>query len=104
MTRDEEIEQMIQDRDLNAPRVTLENLHDKIKDVEIVKHTSKSGQVIRWAVLTAENGYAIVGKHAIAVSPENDNVEVGERIAIENANDELWPLEGYLLKQKLFED
>jgi len=102
MSRDLEIEQMIQERNLNASRITLEKLHEKVKDVEIVKHVSSSGQVLRWAVLTVENGSAVTGKSSCAVSSENDNAEVGERIAIENASDELWPLEDYLLKDTLF--
>lgn len=100
---DNEVEQEIQDKGLNAPRVTLDNLHKKISDVEIVKHVSKSGQVLRWAVLTMENGFAVVGKPSCSVSSENDDTGLGEKIAIENSQDEVWALEGYALKQKLYE-
>lgn len=98
-----EIEQEIQAKGLNAPRVTPENLHKAIKDVEIVKHVSTSGQTLRWAVLTMQNGFAVTGKPSCSVSPENDNQELGEKIAIQNAQDEVWALEGYALKQKLYE-
>ncbi len=102
--KDKAIEKEIQDKGLTAPRVTLDGLHDKIKGVEICKFVSASGQVMRWAVLQMENGFAVTGKPSCAVSSENDDEELGEKIAISNAQDEVWALEGYLLKQKLFEE
>ncbi len=102
--KDNAIEKEIQDKGLTAPRVTLDGLHDKIKGVEICKFVSASGQVMRWAVLQMENGFAVTGKPSCAVSSENDDQELGIKIAISNAQDEVWALEGYLLKQKLFEE
>ncbi len=99
---DEQIEKEINEKGLNAPRVTLENLHKKIVDVEIVKHISKGGGILRWAILTMENGFAVTGKPSAAVSVENDNAEIGEKIAIQNSQNEVWALEGYLLKEQLF--
>ncbi len=100
---DEAIEQEITKKNLNAPRVTLDGLHEKIADVEISKFVSRTGQVLRWAVLTMENGFAVVGKPSCSVSPENDDAELGEKIAIVNSQNEVWALEGYALKQHLFE-
>ena len=74
-------------------------LHEPI---EIVKHVSKSGQVLRWAVITTLNGFAVVGKPSCAVSSSNDNADIGEKVAIENSREELWPLIGYELRSKLF--
>ena len=37
------------------------------------------------------------------MSAANDNQEMGESIALENARNELWPLMGYELKQRLSE-
>lgn len=85
----------------NAPRVTPQDLDANTKDVEILKHVSRAGQVLRWAIITTANGFAVVGKPSCAVSAENDDPAEGERIAIENARDELWPLMGYALKEKL---
>ena len=98
---DKDIEQEIQDKGLSAPRVTLADLKANIQHVEIVKHISFRGQVMRWAVITTENGFAVVGKPSCAVSAENDDVELGEKIAIENTESELWPLMGYELKSRL---
>jgi len=95
------IEQEIQAKGLTAPRVTLADLEANIADIEIVKHVSKSGQVLRWAVLTTRCGYAAVGKHSCSVSNENDDAELGEKIAIANTKADLWPLMGYALKERL---
>ena len=86
---------------MNAPKITQEQLEQNIKHVEIVKHVSVSGQTLRWAVLTAQNGFAVVGNPSVSVSPENDNQEIGEKIAMENSKQALWPLMGYELKSKL---
>lgn len=52
--------------------------------------------------LTLTNGFTVTGESACA-SPENFNAEIGRKIAKENARNKIWQLEGYLLKQKLFE-
>ncbi len=98
---DQAIEQEIQANGLTAPRVTPQDIEANIIDTEIVKHVSKSGQVLRWAILTARNGFAVVGKPSCSVSSENDNAEIGEKVAIGNSKDELWPLMGYELRSKL---
>ena len=98
---DQATETAIQAKGLTAPRVTLIDLNANIADTEIVKHISKTGQVLRWAILTTLNGFAVVGKPSVAVSPENDNEEIGTQVAIENSRAELWPLMGYALKEQL---
>ena len=98
---DNQIEQEIQAKGLTAPRVTLADLNANIVHTEIVKHVSQSGQVLRWAVLTVKNGHAVHGEPSCSVSPENDNAEIGEKIAVENARRALWPLMGYELRSKL---
>lgn len=98
---DETIEQEIQAKGLTAPRVTPADLQANIVHTEIVKHVSHSGQVLRWAVLTTRNGFAVTGRPSASVSSENDNSEIGERVAIENAKQELWPLMGYALRDEL---
>ena len=86
-----------------APRVTPADLDANIVHTEIVKHITHSGQVLRWAVLTTRNGFAVTGRPSASVSPLNDNAEIGDALAIENAKNELWPLMGYELKSKLGE-
>ena len=84
-----------------APRVSLQDLENNIKHVEYVKHISHGGQILRWAVITTQSGYAVTGNPSVAVSPENDRQEIGESISLENAKNELWPLMGYELKSRL---
>ncbi len=98
---DQAIEAEIQAKGLTAPRVTSADLEANISHTEIVKHVSHTGQVLRWAVLTTKNGFAVVGKPSCSVSSENDNAEIGEKIAVSNSRDELWPLMGYELRSRL---
>ncbi len=100
---DNTIEQEIQAKGLTAPRITLADIMANIDHIETVKHITQSGQVLRWAVLVTLNGFAVVGKPSVAVSPENDDAEIGEQIAFDNSRNEMWPLMGYALKQRLFE-
>ena len=101
MTTDQTIEQEIQDKGLTAPRVTPDDIDANIKHVEYVKHVSQGGQVLRWAVITTGSGYAVVGNPSVAVSPANDNEEIGQKVAFDNSKNEIWPLMGYELKQRL---
>ena len=98
---DQSIEKEIQAKGKTAPRITPADIEKNIVDVEIVKHKTKGGKVLRWAVITTASGYAVVGKPSASVSPENDDAEIGEKIALENSKSELWPLMGYELQGKL---
>ena len=98
---EQQLESEIQKKGLNAPRVTLNDFNANISDIEIVKHVSKSGKILRWAVITTNNGFAVTGKPSAAVSVENDNQEIGEQVAVDNAREELWALMGYALAEKL---
>ena len=52
--------------------------------------------------LLSENGFVVTGESACA-SPENFDPEIGRKIARQNAVAKIWPLEGYLLKQRFNE-
>lgn len=86
-----------------APRVTPADLEANIVDIEIVKHVAKSGQVLRWAVITTRSGFAVAGEPSASVSSANDSEELGSKYAIENARRALWPLMGYALRERLHE-
>ena len=92
------IEQQIQDKQLNAPRLTPTDIMNTISKTEYHILTN----VLTVCVLTLNNGFTVTGESACA-SPENFDAEIGETIAFNNAKDKIWLLEGYLLKQKLFE-
>ena len=83
-----------------ALRVTPAELRGNITHIEMVKHTTLSGKVLRWAVLNTKSGYAVTGRPSACVSPANDNEEIGEKVATENAMQELWPLMGYALQER----
>lgn len=95
---DKEIEEEIQKKNLNAPRLTPDIIESKIKKCEFHILT----EVLTVCVLTLENGFTVTGESACA-APENFDKEMGEKIAKKNAVDKIWMLEGYLLKQRLFE-
>ena len=51
-------------------------------------------------ILVMRNGFTVIGKSAPA-SPENFDTEKGRRFAYEDAIKQLWPLEGYALRERL---
>lgn len=97
---EESIEKEIQDKNLNAPRLTPELISDAIrgKDFHVFE-----GSCLTVCCLTLQNGFTVTGESACA-SPENFDAEIGEKIAFENARNKIWMLEGYLLKQRLLEN
>ncbi len=95
------LEQEIAVKANKAPRVTLDDLNDNVVDVEIVKHVTRTGKILRWAVITTKSGFSVTGKPSASVCAENDNEEIGYNIAVANARDELWALMGYALAEKL---
>ena len=56
--------------------------------------------VMTICILKMQNGYIMVGKSAPA-DPANFNAELGRKFAREDAIRQLWPLEGYALREKL---
>jgi hypothetical protein len=107
---DKEIEQEIQAKGLTAPRVTPQMIEDAIAG-EYVFTADKATQgcpqlpslaLLTICVLVLKNGFTVTGESACA-SPENFNAELGAKIARQHAKDKIWMLEGYRLKQELFE-
>lgn len=99
MNTDEQIEQEIQEKGLTAPRVTPEQIDSVIASMD--SHVFPGSQ-LTVVCLTLNNGFTVTGESACA-SPENFNAEIGMKIALSNAKNKIWALEGYLLKQSLFE-
>jgi hypothetical protein len=59
-------------------------------------------RLLTFCVLVLKNGFTVTGESA-CVSPENFNEEIGRSVALDNAKQKIWALEGYLLKQSLFD-
>ena len=51
-------------------------------------------------ILVMQNGFVLIGKSAPA-SAKNFNRELGRKFAYEDAIKQLWPLEGYALRERL---
>jgi hypothetical protein len=120
MSNDQKIEQEIVAKGLTAPRVTPGNIQsaitiesyftaqDGVIGASIRKGTSASDSdrnplnLLTFCVLVLRNGFTVTGESACA-SPENFDAEIGRKIARENAVNKIWLLEGYLLKQHLYD-
>jgi hypothetical protein len=79
-------------------RVSLESLVAKIRFVDYIFPERHPHMTL--CLVTLENGYIVVGKTAPA-DPENFNAELGMRFAKEDAVRQIWPLEAYLLREKM---
>jgi exopolyphosphatase/pppGpp-phosphohydrolase len=92
-----EIENEIQAKGLNAPRLT-----PALIDAAIVseQYYVFPGTTMTVCALSLRNGYIVTGESA-AASPENFDQAIGRKIARENARNKIWALEGYLLREKL---
>lgn len=91
------IEAEIQAKGLNAPRLSPSMIDETI--MTEAYHVFP-GTTMTVCALTLRNGFIVIGESA-AASPENFNVEIGRKIARENARNKIWALEGYLLRSKL---
>lgn len=118
MTTDNELEKMIQEKGLTAPRVTPESIEAIIRaevyftaaeaanatgQLKVDSALGKALGLLTFCVLHLENGFTVTGESACA-SPANFNQEVGRKAARENAVNKLWALEGYRLKQRLYDE
>jgi Phage protein (N4 Gp49/phage Sf6 gene 66) family len=97
MYGEQQIEADIQAAGRTAPRIT-----PKVIDalIEIEQYYVFPGTTTTVCALTVHNGYVVIG-HSAAASPDNFDLEIGRKIAREDARDQLWALEGYLLREKL---
>ena len=112
---EQQLEQEIQDKGLNAPRITPSHIDSVIASTHyftagdaidggiVVGHkTPHPLDLLTFCIITLKNGFTVTGESACA-SPENFDADIGKAIANSNARDKIWLLEGYLLKQRLFE-
>ena len=97
MSDDVKIEEEIIKLGLTAPRVSNDSIDLKIVDTQY--HVFPDSY-LTVCCLTLENGFNVTGTSACA-SPANFNKNIGEQIAFRNARQEIWALEGYLLKERL---
>jgi hypothetical protein len=113
-TGDSAIEQEIQSKNLNAPRVTPADVEAEIasehyftaddgewgagKHAHKPKHPQLS--LLTFCVLVLRNGFTVTGESACA-SPENFDADIGRKVARQNAINKVWPLLGFRLRDRL---
>jgi hypothetical protein len=125
---DNQIEKEIQAKGLTAPRVTPADLQANIASEhyftaaqgvygagaeEMLKRAGEEAtlrgvgivhapslRLLTFCVLVLRNGFTVTGESACA-SPENFDAELGRKIARQNAEQKIWPLMGYALKERL---
>ena len=97
MIDEQQLEQEIQSKGLNAPRLT-----PAIIDATIVyeEYFRVANTTCTICSLVLQNGYVVVGKSA-AISMANFDEEIGRKVARDDAREQIWALEGYLLKERL---
>ena len=118
MNTDLEIEQEIQTKNLNAPRITPNDIEENIISEHYFDAFMASAhgtakyydgfkdchvdalRLLTFCVLTLKNGFMVTGESACA-SPENFDAEIGKKIARQNAVTKIWSLMGYELRSKL---
>ena len=115
---DASVERQIQSKGLTAPRVTPAD----IQTVIVSEHyftaaegcignvnedpreaTLKVLDLLTICVLVLRNGFTVIGESACA-SAENFDAQIGRQIARQNAEQKIWPLMGYALKQQLSQE
>ena len=115
-TDDSAIEQEIKAKGLTAPRITPQDIQANI--VSAHYFTAEEGafagikppagsdivppslSLLTFCVLVLRNGFTVTGESACA-SPENFDADIGRRIARQNAEQKVWPLMGYALRNEL---
>lgn len=114
MSDENKLEQEIQEKGLNAPRITPDHIDSKIKAVRFINggvtpdyyakdyKDNCGASCLTICILSLENGFTVTGESACA-SPENFYEKIGREIAYKNAREKIWQLEGYLLKEKLYQ-
>ena len=81
-------------------QVTLEGIKAKIKgETYLVLPDGRT----TLCILDLENGYTIKGLSA-CVDPAEFDLNLGRKYAFENAIEQIWPLEGYLLAETMFQN
>jgi hypothetical protein len=78
-------------------KITPEHIKSRIKRCA---YYVLPGTTVTICMMELENGYSVIGKSACA-DPATFNPIVGENYAYADAFDQVWPLEGYLLKERM---
>lgn len=81
-----------------APRVTKDALLANIKKADFYVHQDTCLTI---CILTLMNGFTVTGQSACA-DPANFKIDIGERLAREDAEKKIWAFMGYMLKEEIY--
>lgn len=84
----------------NNNRVNEDMISELLVNADIQEHIFWNKELIVSYRLV--NGFTIAGR-APCVDPANFDIAIGRKVALENAKNQLWQLEGYRLQWKLYE-
>lgn len=107
-----DIEQEIQAKGLNAPRVTPADVEASIASEHYFTANDAfvggfhegippALSLITFCVLILKNGHRIVGVNEGPVSAANFDAGIGKMLARDNAKSQIWPLLGYELRSMM---
>ena len=82
---------------MTAPRVTPQRIQDVIVSA---KYHVFPNTTVTICLLVLKNDYSVIGESA-CVSMSNFDELIGQKIARKRAEDKIWALEGYFLKQAI---
>ena len=82
-----------------APRLTPEYINSLIVETDF--HVFP-GSLMTICQITLKNGFTLIGQNA-CVSKSNWSAEMGKEQSFKQAREKIWELEGYLLKQRLWD-
>ena len=90
----------------DAPRVTLDDILNKIKKKKFIRIDDdldiNDDGISTVCIARLENGFFVFGQ-ATPASPERFDPMIGQRNAFDHVVSQTWLLEGYLLRQRLWE-
>lgn len=87
---------------MNQPtdnKVTADSIHARLANIRFTRLPDETTTVCSIRMV---NGFDVHGT-SNCVDPANFDAVIGERVAFNEAFDKLWALEGYLLKEKLYQ-
>ena len=81
-------------------RITVDDMKRRIVNTEYLNPNSCPHMTL--CIVTLETGFTLVGKSAPA-DPANFDKDLGRQFAYEDVIRQMWPLEGYLLANYIWE-
>lgn len=102
--QDHEMERVLTEKGLTAPRVTVDEIDQDINNLKVHCYVVP-GTTTTIATAIMQDGFTVATDYSASASVENFDPDIGIEIAtnnvLEKARSELWRLRGFALKQKI---